>query len=61
MTAISPKASSALPDFCEGIQYFGEALPDFETYGAKPAIESGKVAIANPTDAAAVYQTLLSC
>ncbi|MEH2044769.1 phosphoketolase [Nostoc sp.] len=60
MTAISPKASSALPNFSEGIQYFGEALPDFETYGATPAIESGKVAIASSTDKAAVYQTLLA-
>jgi phosphoketolase len=60
MTAISPKASSALPNFSEGIQYFGEALPDFETYGATPAIESGKVAIASTTDKAAVYQTLLA-
>ena len=60
MTAISPKASSALPNFSEGIQYFGEALPDFETYGATPAIESGKTAIASTTDKAAVYQTLLA-
>ncbi|MEH2359212.1 phosphoketolase [Nostoc sp.] len=60
MTAISPKASSALPDFSEGIQYFGEALPDFETYGATPAIESGKIAIASSTDSTAVYQTLLA-
>ncbi|WP_375512060.1 phosphoketolase [uncultured Nostoc sp.] len=60
MTAISPKASSTLPDFSEGIQYFGEALPDFETHGATPAIESGKVAIADSTDKAAVYQTLLA-
>ncbi|MBD2682472.1 MULTISPECIES: phosphoketolase [Nostoc] len=60
MTAITPKASSALPNFSEGIQYFGEALPGFETYGATPAIESGNVAIASPTDKAAVYQTLLA-
>ncbi|ABA23863.1 Transketolase, central region [Trichormus variabilis ATCC 29413] len=60
MTAITPKASSALPEFAEGIQYFGEALPDFETYGATPAIESGKVAIAAPTNPQAVYQTLLA-
>ncbi|WP_414753678.1 phosphoketolase [Anabaena sp. CCY 9910] len=60
MTAITPKASSALPEFAEGIQYFGEALPDFETYGATPAIESGKVAIADPTNPQAVYQTLLA-
>ncbi|RCJ23074.1 transketolase [Nostoc sp. ATCC 43529] len=60
MTAITPKASSALPNFSEGIQYFGEALPDFETYGVTPAIESGNVAIASPTDKAAAYQTLLA-
>ncbi|WP_066378974.1 phosphoketolase family protein [Anabaena sp. CA = ATCC 33047] len=60
MTAFTPKASSALPEFCEGIQYFGEVLPGFETYGATPAIESGQVAITDPTDAKAVYQTLLA-
>lgn len=60
MTAISPKASSALPDFCEGIQYFGEELPDFKTYGANPAIALGEVAIASPTDPAAIYQTVLA-
>ncbi|MEH1819692.1 MAG: phosphoketolase [Nostoc sp.] len=60
MTAISAKASSALPNFSEGIQYFGEALPDFETYGATAAIESGKIAIASPTEPNAVYQTLLA-
>ncbi|OUL26353.1 transketolase [Nostoc sp. RF31YmG] len=60
MTATTPKASSALPNFCEGIQYFGEALPGFETHGATPAIESGNVAIASPTEPNAVYQTLLA-
>ena len=42
MTAITPKASSALPNFCEGIQYFSEALPGFETYGATPADRVGQ-------------------
>lgn len=60
MTATTPKASSTVPDFCAGIQYFGEALPGFETYGGTPAIASGKVAIADPTDSAAVFQTLLA-
>ena len=60
MTAITTKTTSAVPNFCEGIQYFGEALPDFEKYGATPIIESGKIAIANPTDINAVYQTLLA-
>ncbi|ADI66182.1 hypothetical protein [Trichormus azollae] len=60
MTATTTKASSAVPNFCEGIQYFREALPDFDTYGTTPAIASGKVAILNPTDTNAVYQTLLA-
>ncbi|WGV26255.1 phosphoketolase [Halotia branconii] len=60
MTAMTSKASSALPNFCQGIQYFGEALPSFATYGATPAIESGKIAIADAADPAAVYQTLLA-
>ncbi|MBW4575741.1 MAG: phosphoketolase [Aphanothece sp. CMT-3BRIN-NPC111] len=47
------------PAFCEGIQYFGAALPGFETYG-KPVISDGSKAIAEPTDAAAVFQTLLA-
>lgn len=54
MTAVTP-----VPTFCQGIQYFGATLPHFETLGAEPAIAPGQAAIANPTDAAAVYQTLL--
>ncbi|AFZ13022.1 Transketolase central region [Crinalium epipsammum PCC 9333] len=46
--------------FCEGIQYFGEPLPGFETYGKSAAIVEGKIAIADPTDVGAVFQTLLA-
>ncbi len=60
MTAVTPQTTSALPNFCEGIQYFGEALPNFDKYGATSAIDSATGAIANPTDPAAVYQTLLA-
>lgn len=60
MTAVAPSSTSAMPAFCEGIQYFGESLPGFETYGAAPAIAEGKGAIADPRDRAAVYQTLLA-
>ena len=45
--------------FCEGIQYFGEDLPGFDTYGQSPAIVKETGAIASPTDPAAVYQTVL--
>jgi phosphoketolase len=55
MTAVTQR-----PAFCEGIQYFGEALPNFDTYGKVAAIGEGQTTIASSTDAAAVYQTLLA-
>ncbi|MEQ9551244.1 MAG: phosphoketolase [Coleofasciculus sp. G3-WIS-01] len=60
MTATTPKPTSPVPAFCEGIQYFGQTLPGLETYGGKPAIAEGNVAIASPSDPAAVFQTLLA-
>ncbi|NJQ98118.1 MAG: phosphoketolase, partial [Hydrococcus sp. CSU_1_8] len=52
--------ASAIPAFCQGIQHFGNNLPDFEKYGKEAAIASGKNAIASPRDLSAVYQTLLA-
>ncbi len=54
MTAVTPK-----PAFCDGIQYFGDELPGFETHAKEPAIAEGMKAIADPTDATAAFQTLL--
>ncbi|GAC1459418.1 MAG: phosphoketolase [Chamaesiphon sp.] len=48
------------PAFCEGIQYFGEGWPSFETYGKSPVIALGSDAIADPTHPNAVFQTLLA-
>jgi phosphoketolase len=59
MTAVTPNPQSTAPAFCEGIQYFGEPLPGFETHGKAAAIVSGEGAIADPTDPTAAYQTLL--
>jgi phosphoketolase len=58
MTAVSTKPST--PAFCEGIHHFGEAFPDFDTYGKEPVIAGGQTAISSPSDPAAVYQTLLA-
>jgi phosphoketolase len=58
MTAVSTKPS--IPAFCEGIQHFGDTLPQFDTHGKEPAIGQGQTAIASPSDSAAVYQTLLA-
>jgi phosphoketolase len=48
------------PSFCEGIQYFGETLPNFEQLGQESAIASGQTAIANPSEPKAVFQTMLA-
>jgi len=59
MTATSP-APATIPAFCDGIQYFGPALPQFDSLGAAPAVDAATGAIAAPTDRAAVFQTLLA-
>lgn len=53
-------ATAKTPAFCEGIQYFGDLWPEFETHGKEPAIAAGQTAIASPTDKTAAYQTLLA-
>ena len=60
MTVVTPNPASAVPSFCEGIQYFGDAWPEFERYGQAPAITEGQAKISNLSDPAAVYQTLLA-
>lgn len=52
--------ASATPAFCQGIQYFGETLPQFNEYAQEPVIKAGDAAIASPSKPAAVYQTLLA-
>lgn len=59
MTAVTSVPPSAIPTFCEGIQYFSETTPGFETYGQEPAIGPNAKAIPSPTDKAAIFQTLL--
>lgn len=57
MTAVG---TQSVPAFCDGIQHFGTALPEFEAYGQAPAIAEGQRAIASSSDPTAVYQTLLA-
>ncbi|MEB3360196.1 MAG: phosphoketolase [Synechococcales bacterium] len=52
-------AVTQIPTFCEGIQYFGEPPAGFEAYGQTPVIGEGMTAIANASDDAAVFQTML--
>jgi phosphoketolase len=49
-----------IPEFCQGITYFPEALPGFNEYGKKPAIALGENAISSFDERSAVYQTMLA-
>lgn len=60
MSIAAQDLTVTVPAFCEGIQYFGEPLPEFDTYGQSPAIAPGQNAIADTKDQAAVFQTLLA-
>lgn len=59
MTVASPVSASTLPAFCEGIQYFGQPWPGFETYGQVPVVDPATGSISDPTDTAAAFQVLL--
>lgn len=55
-TASSPATT---PDFCQGIQYFGQDWPAWEIHGQTPVIGADSVKITDPQDLTAAYQTLL--
>ena len=59
MAAMPDKIQSTPPAFCAGIQYYGEAWPDFERHAARAAIAAGQKAVADPRSPDAAYQTLL--
>jgi phosphoketolase len=58
MSTATQASMSTVPAFCEGIQYFGEPLPDFELLGRTPAIAEGATTV-DPASPAAAYQVLL--
>ncbi|MEA5534056.1 phosphoketolase [Crocosphaera sp. XPORK-15E] len=52
--------ATTIPAFCQGIQHFGNKLPNFEQYATEAAIKPGNTAITSPNDSNAVFQTLLA-
>lgn len=52
--------NSNIPDFCQGIQHFGDKWPDFDKHAAQAVIAEGQSAIDNSADDDSVYQTLLA-
>ncbi len=59
MSAIDALTSPETPDFCEGIQHFGDAWPEFDRHADSASIGAGQAAI-SATDDKAAYQTLLA-
>jgi phosphoketolase len=59
MSAQPNLQSTAYPPYLEGIDFFGQPWPQFDSLGAEPVIGEGQTAIADPSDARAAYQTLL--
>ncbi len=53
------ETSANAPDFCQGIQHYGEHWPDYERHAARPVIGEGERAIAAADASEAVYQTML--
>ncbi len=60
MIATPETTNSAVPAFSEGIQYFGEPLEGFDEFGRTPVLSPEKSGITDPSDRAAVFQTLLA-
>lgn len=60
MSTANQQGRADIPDFCQGIRYFTEPWSKFETYGLTAVIGEDQTAIDDPSDPAAVYQTLLA-
>ncbi|RMG38948.1 MAG: phosphoketolase [Gammaproteobacteria bacterium] len=58
-TEAAAETLSPIPDFCRGIAWFGEPLPDFYQRARSPVIGEGQTRVPNPEAPEAVYQTLL--
>ncbi|MGQ9838218.1 MAG: phosphoketolase [Cyanobacteriota bacterium] len=56
---LAQDATTQIPAFCEGIQYFGEPWPEFEQLGQTPAVDAATGKLTDSASRVAAYQTLL--
>ncbi len=59
MSAIAEDVIKQTPEFCQGIQHYGQDWPEFDQYAAQAVVDAGKGAISKVNEEAA-YQTLLA-
>lgn len=57
---MSSNDNPTIPDFCQGIQHFGDKWPDFDKHAAQAVIGEDQRAIQDSGDDDSVYQTLLA-
>lgn len=58
-TELTAPTNENIPDFCQGIEYFADELPQFKQLAGSAAIAEGQSKIADAASPEAVYQTLL--
>ena len=58
-TESTASTNESIPDFCRGIQYFADELPQFKKLAGAAVIADGQTKIDDATSPEAVYQTLL--
>ncbi|MEN9221218.1 MAG: hypothetical protein Q6M04_02150 [Thermostichus sp. BF3_bins_97] len=56
---LAQDATAQIPVFCDGIQYFGDPWPEFESLGQAPAVDTTTGRLTDPGSRVAAYQTLL--
>ncbi len=56
---LAQDATTQIPAFCDGIQYFGDPWPEFEQLGQAPAVDAATGKLRDPGSRVAAYQTLL--
>ncbi|MEN9262403.1 MAG: hypothetical protein Q6L60_15735, partial [Thermostichus sp. HHBFW_bins_43] len=56
---LAQDVTAQIPVFCDGIQYFGDPWPEFESLGRIPAVDATTGRLTDPGSRMAAYQTLL--
>ena len=59
MSTPAEQFSENAPSFCEGIQHYGDAWPEYKEKASTAVIAEGASAITDPSNANAVYQSQL--
>ena len=60
MSAAADQFKPKFPPFCDGIDYFADPWPEFDTLGAEAVLGPDRPAVTDVQDRRATYQTLMA-